>query len=365
MLYRMFFLITVLSFSCSKKEKEPALPDAPDINKKIIGEKSIETTEIIKRNSMENKVWVRMIMISFGKLSPRFSTPEVAIDKKVDRLTEKQAQNKAKALLKRINSGEDFKKLQIEASDDPFSGPDGDYLIVENDGVDTPLKSLSLRLQLKETGVIRGGNEYLIVQRIPPPPQVKSPDTPGIMDRKPDGRAKYRFITIGWRDLRQKYAGYLTKGATGRSQQRAAELVISLKKRLDEGEDFDKLYKQFTERVPQEEKYHSHTPKMGMMPDHNHDHGHDHSKHDHGTNPATPKAKTGNFPMSLAQIQKTAVRLKPGEYAIVSTDWGYHIVNRQPDPTPGTPAPGAAPVPTPGAAPVPTPKATPAPTPKP
>ncbi|MBN2723115.1 MAG: peptidylprolyl isomerase [Deltaproteobacteria bacterium] len=329
LLLSVFLIFSTLS--CKENKKEVEVPKLTTVVKSP--EKTLESISILKRKPKAKKVWARTIMIVFSKLSPRFSTTDNKNLPNSKRRSEVDAIKIVKKILKVIKDGKTgFEKLQVKYSDDPFSGPNADYIIVEDDGISTKLKNLILRMDMGETAVVKNDKEYVIVQRISEPPEVKSPDTAGIMSRKVhDGNIKFKFITVGYRDLRQKYTGYLSKKANSRSRLKAAELILSLKKRVDNGEDFEELFKEFSERIPQEEKYHSHAPTLGMKHDHDHSHGkkHEGGKHVRDARPAKTvnpvEAKKRN---ELKKIRLAALRLELKETAIVTTEWGYHLIIR-------------------------------------
>ncbi len=335
--------------SCSDKKKETQV-SAPPLEKIVSGATKLDSLvshEVFSRLATKGPVYIRQIYLVYDKISPRFGRVQRGHGSRGDsgRRPRHETIAMVKKLLGEIKKGADFKDLMVKYSDDPNSGPRSLLMEVLQDGPPTKMKSFAPRLKLGEVGVFSDQNAYRIVKRVPPPPKVKDIDSKEILARKPDaGKVSYKVIHVGWRLLKQIYAGNISHKAILRNQAQAAELALSLVKQLNGGADFEKLYKEFTETIPKGiTKHQHHFGPLAKVLEKGHGHGdkghgdkghggHEAGGHDDAhLNPAERMARDADASLKatqLVKIHRLALRLKIGETGVVLSKFGYHVVKR-------------------------------------
>ena len=118
-----------------------------------------------------------------------------------------------------------------------------------------------------------------------------------ILAREPVANtATVKHILISWRDLADSYGGHLDARAAKRSKADAEEEVRSLVKQLQDGADFDTLMK-------------AHSEDLGSA--------------------ASGRAFTVTPDAQLViEFRQLSLRLKPGEFGVCQSDFGFHIIKR-------------------------------------
>ncbi|HEX3482569.1 MAG TPA: peptidylprolyl isomerase [Kofleriaceae bacterium] len=118
-----------------------------------------------------------------------------------------------------------------------------------------------------------------------------------ILAREPVANtATVKHILISWRDLADAFGGRLDSRAAKRSKADAEEVVRSLVKQLQDGADFDALMK-------------AHSEDLGSA--------------------ASGRAFTVTPDAQLViEFRQLSLRLKPGEFGVCQSDFGFHIIKR-------------------------------------
>jgi hypothetical protein len=128
----------------------------------------------------------------------------------------------------------------------------------------------------------------------PPASPVVSSD---ILAREPiTNSATVKHILISWRDLADAFQGHLDQRAEKRSKEDAEAEVRSLIKQLQDGADFDAVMKAHSEDVG--------SAMSGR------------------TFTVTPDAQL------VIEFRQLSLRLKPGEFGVCQSDFGFHIIKR-------------------------------------
>jgi hypothetical protein len=144
-----------------------------------------------------------------------------------------------------------------------------------------------------------------------PPPEPAAGSAPGsaapsgtspvistdILAREPVANtAQVKHILISWRDLADQFGGRLDSRAAKRSKADAEEEVRSLVKQLQDGADFDALMKAHSEDLGSAVSGRAFT--------------------------VTPDAQL------VIEFRQLSLRLKPGEFGVCQSDFGFHIIKR-------------------------------------
>jgi hypothetical protein len=128
-------------------------------------------------------------------------------------------------------------------------------------------------------------------------PAASSVVSSDILAREPVANtATVKHILISWRDLADSFGGRLDSRAAKRSKADAEDEVRSLVKQLQEGADFDALMKANSEDVG--------SAMSGR------------------TFTVAPDAQL------VIEFRQLSLRLKPGEFGVCQSDFGFHIIKR-------------------------------------
>lgn len=118
-----------------------------------------------------------------------------------------------------------------------------------------------------------------------------------ILAREPVANtATVKHILISWRDLADAFGGRLDSRAAKRSKADAEAEVRSLLKQLQDGADFDALMKAHSEDLGSAMSGRAFT--------------------------VTPDAQL------VIEFRQLSLRLKPGEFGVCQSDFGFHIIKR-------------------------------------
>ena len=132
------------------KRVPPPPPAAPD---------SLESVDILKRTEVTPKVKVKHILLGWSEVhadDPRAKTRDRAALEKL-----------VKDTVAKLQKGDKIEPLMKQLSEDPGSAASGDgYDVTPDAGLVPPFKNLSLRLKLKEVGVVRTEFGIHIIQRV-------------------------------------------------------------------------------------------------------------------------------------------------------------------------------------------------------
>jgi len=131
----------------------------------------------------------------------------------------------------------------------------------------------------------------------PAAPAVSSVVSSDILAREPlANTATVKHILISWRDLLDAFQGHLDPRAQKRSKADAEAEVRAVLKQLQDGADFD-----------------------AMMKAHSEDGG---SAMSGRAFTVTPDAQL------VIEFRQLSLRLRPGEYGVIQSDYGFHIIKR-------------------------------------
>jgi hypothetical protein len=131
----------------------------------------------------------------------------------------------------------------------------------------------------------------------PAAPAVSSVVSADILAREPlANTATVKHILISWRDLLDAFQGHLDPRAQKRSKADAEAEVRAVLKQLQDGADFD-----------------------AMMKAHSEDGG---SAMSGRAFTVTPDAQL------VIEFRQLSLRLRPGEYGVIQSDYGFHIIKR-------------------------------------
>ncbi|TMQ10847.1 MAG: hypothetical protein E6J91_24985 [Deltaproteobacteria bacterium] len=129
------------------------------------------------------------------------------------------------------------------------------------------------------------------------PPPVSPVVSSDILAREPiSNTATVKHILISWHDLADAFQGHLDARAEKRSKADAEAQVRSLVKQLQDGADFDSVMKAHSEDVG--------SAMSGR------------------TFTVTPDAQL------VIEFRQLSLRLKPGEFGVCQSDFGFHIIKR-------------------------------------
>ncbi|HET7502577.1 MAG TPA: peptidylprolyl isomerase, partial [Kofleriaceae bacterium] len=130
-----------------------------------------------------------------------------------------------------------------------------------------------------------------------PTPTVSAVVSSDILAREPVANtAQVKHILISWKDLADNFQGHLDERAARRTKADAEAEVRSLLKQLKDGADFDTLMKASSEDRGSASSGHAFT--------------------------VTPDAQL------VIEFRQLSLRLNVGEYGVVQSDFGFHIIKR-------------------------------------
>jgi hypothetical protein len=122
-----------------------------------------QSYEILCREPVSNHVKVKHILIGWKDLASVDHGP----DSKASERTYAEAQALARELLQKLRSGAAIEPLMQQYSDDPGSASSGQAYDASPDAaLVSAFKSLSLRLQIHEAGVVKTGFGLHVIQRV-------------------------------------------------------------------------------------------------------------------------------------------------------------------------------------------------------
>jgi hypothetical protein len=128
-------------------------------------------------------------------------------------------------------------------------------------------------------------------------PTASSVISSDILAREPVANtATVKHILISWRDLADAFGGRLDSRAAKRSKADAEDEVRSLVKQLQDGADFDAVMKAHSEDLSSAASGRAFT--------------------------VTPDAQL------VIEFRQLSLRLKPGEFGVCQSDFGFHIIKR-------------------------------------
>lgn len=119
---------------------------------------------LLCREPVANRVKVKHILVGWRGLAAAGHPP----DPRADERSYPQAQELARSLLEKLRSGAAIEPLMEQYSEDPGSARSGQaYDASPGAGLVSEFKSLSLRLQVGEAGIVKSVFGLHIIQRVP------------------------------------------------------------------------------------------------------------------------------------------------------------------------------------------------------
>lgn len=124
---------------------------------------AIQSEEILCREPVSNRVFVKHVLIGWNDLAKPGYTP----DPRAQKRTEQEAGELALFVLNKVRTGTPIEKLMKDYSEDPGSAESGEGFEVKPDSaLVSAFKMLSLRLNVNESGIVRTQYGYHVVERI-------------------------------------------------------------------------------------------------------------------------------------------------------------------------------------------------------
>ncbi|HRC55546.1 MAG TPA: peptidylprolyl isomerase [Kofleriaceae bacterium] len=265
--------------------------------------KDIDSKDIMARTEVAEISEVKHVLVAWKELESAYGGQ---MDPRAKTRTNDAAAKLAQELAEKLRAAPDsIDALVKEHSEDPGSR-EGNPYTVRDDGQFMPeFTKLSLRLKIKEVGIVQTSYGYHVIERVPPPPPdpIESSE---ILRRASHGESVFvRHILIAWKDAPAARRGMMDDRAKDRTKAQADEMVLKLAARVAKGEDIVKLMAEFSE--------------------------------DPGS------AKNGRpYPVSeganmVPPFKNLSMRLKLDESGVVKTDFGWHIIKRIAPPPPPPP----------------------------
>jgi hypothetical protein len=122
----------------------------------------VQSVDILCREPVANRVKARHVLIGWRDLG----SAERPIDPRAAERTQAQAQELAKSLLDKVRAGEPIVPLMAQYSEDPGSSETGrTYDISPDAPLVSGFKSLSMRLNVGEAGIVQSSFGYHVIQR--------------------------------------------------------------------------------------------------------------------------------------------------------------------------------------------------------
>ena len=123
-----------------------------------------QSYEILCRDPVANHVTVKHILLSWKDLA----NPDHPLDPRAADRTQASARELALELLAKVRGGAPIEPLMAQFSEDPGSAKTGQsYEVSPGAGLVSEFKSLSLRLQVGEAGIVQSAFGLHVIQRVP------------------------------------------------------------------------------------------------------------------------------------------------------------------------------------------------------
>ncbi|HTJ46964.1 MAG TPA: peptidylprolyl isomerase [Kofleriaceae bacterium] len=260
--------------------------------------KDIDSKDILARDQLTDEALVKHVLIGWKDLA---DTYRGRMDKRAADRTNDQAAALAQEIYGKLKANPDsIDDLVKQYSEDPGSLRGKPYTVTPQAGFVPEFKKLSLRLNVKEVGIVQTPFGYHVIERVAPPP----PDpleSAEILSRPANtGEVQVQHVLIGWKDI--AIPGRSDPKAQTRSKADADKLAKEIFDKAVAGADFKDLMKQYSE---------------------------DPGSKDSGM--AYPVS--ADAPM-VEPFKKLSLRLKEGEVGMVISDFGWHVIKRVPPPPP-------------------------------
>lgn len=124
----------------------------------------VESTEILSREPVTESAQVQHVLVGWKELAPNYGGD---IDTRAAARSRQEADQLALLILSRAQSGEDFRGLMKEYSEDPGSASSGRmYAVNPRASLVQGFKDLSLRLEVGEAGIVESKYGWHIIKRV-------------------------------------------------------------------------------------------------------------------------------------------------------------------------------------------------------
>jgi len=269
--------------------------------KPVVAEgKDIDSKDILARTETQPSVFVKHVLLGWKELNSGHTDPRAA--KRNNEETAKLAEEiagKLKAKPDQIDA------LIKEYSEDPGSLGGEPYPVKPETPFVPAFKNLALRLKENEVGIVKTNFGYHVMLRVPPP----APDpleSADILARPAEaGPVHIQHILISWKDS--------PAGRAGRADPRAMERTKA---------DADKLASELLAKVRAK------VDMVESMKLYSEDPGSKMTGKAYEVSPTT---------QMVDPFKNMALRLKLGEFGLVKSPYGWHIMKRVPPPPPPAP----------------------------
>ncbi len=251
----------------------------------------VDSHAILARAAGPGPVEIKHVLVGWDALEPIYAG---RMDPRAKARTNAQAAALAQVLAASLARAPDrIDTLMREHSEDPGS-KEGTAYTVEANGTFVPeFTALALRLDVGEAGIVRTRFGYHVMLRVPPPPPDPLEST-AILARPPGtGAVKVKHVLLSWADLSNG-----DPRGMKRSRAQLEALVGKLKAQLAKGGAIEPLMQQYSE--------------------------------DPGTADSGDSYDVDADAPMVKPFKDLALRLKPGEFGVVKTQFGIHIVKRVP-----------------------------------
>jgi len=249
----------------------------------------LESLDILARKPDTGTVKIQHVLIGW-KDSPAAKTGRA--DPRALARTKADADKLAKEVLGKVRANGDMAKLMKEFSEDPGSK---DSARAYDVGADSPLvepfKNLALRLKLSEAGMVKSPFGWHVMKRVPPPPPdpLESAD---ILKREPvTTKAKVKHILLGWKEVHAD-----DPRGKNRDRKTLEEIVKATLANLKKGTHIEPLMADLSE--------------------------------DPGSATSGESYDVTADASFVEPFKKLSLRLKVGEFGVVKSDFGMHIIQR-------------------------------------
>jgi parvulin-like peptidyl-prolyl isomerase len=252
----------------------------------------LESADILARPAEAGPVQVQHVLIGW-KDTPAAKAGRA--DKRALARSKEDADKIAKDVLAKVRAKGDMAKLMKEFSEDPGSKDNArPYPVSADAPLVEPFKNLALRLKLNEAGLVKSPFGWHVMKRIPPPPP-PPPDpleSVDILKREPvTAKAKVKHILLGWKEVH-------AEDPRGKNRDRATleKMVKSVLDNLKKGTHIEPLMADLSE--------------------------------DPGSATSGESYDVTADASFVEPFKKLSLRLKVGEFGVVKTDFGLHIIQR-------------------------------------
>jgi parvulin-like peptidyl-prolyl isomerase len=265
----------------------PATPPTPPPN--------IDSEDILKRTATTPEVQVKHVLIGWKELAPVYRGH---LDPRAAKRTAEDAAALAKDVYAKLKADPDqIDALVKQYSEDPGGASGDPYTVDPTSQLVEPFKNLSLRLALKEAGIVKTQFGYHVIERVPPPPLDPLASADILARPANPGQVSVQHVLIGWKDVPAAARG-IDPRAAKRTKAEADAIAKDVLAKVTAGGDMTALMKEFSE-----------------------DPG---SKDDGKAYDVSADAQL------VDSFKKLSLRLKPGEAGMVISPFGWHIIRRVP-----------------------------------